>query len=115
MKKVIFIYGTLKRDGCRAKAMQGEFLGNAETLPEHKLVNCGSYPGLIYAEDDGLAIKGELWRVDEELLDNVLDRIEGVSWLYQRGKVNIKDFNEEVLSYIYQGDKKDFCGNEWKN
>jgi len=115
MTKKLFIYGTLKQDGCRASAMEGKFLGYVETLPEHKLIDCGSYPGLIYDKDGGLSIKGELWEVDESLMDHKLDQIEGVPILYKRGQVKIKDCEDEVLTYIYQGKSKNYCGNEWKN
>jgi gamma-glutamylaminecyclotransferase len=100
---LVFVYGTLKRGDCRHEAIaEQEFLGEVETLPEYRMVNCGAYPGLI-AADDGCPVQGELWRVSDECLRQ-LDDVEGVDeGLYARRTVRLKPPAHElaVEAYFY--------------
>jgi gamma-glutamylcyclotransferase (GGCT)/AIG2-like uncharacterized protein YtfP len=112
----LFVYGTLKR-GCRNHgAMRGaEFAGEAATEPAYLLVNCGSYPGLVRAGKGqaGMAIRGELYRVDEELLA-ALDRFEDEGAEYVRGPIRLAD-GSEVQTYLYALPVAGLamCGVEW--
>ena len=87
---LIFVYGTLKRGLCRAHFLAGQhFVGVARSLPLYRMFNCGSYPGLRSAPQDGLSIVGELWSVDSECLAR-LDREEGVhEGLYARQAIEM--------------------------
>ncbi len=86
----IFVYGTLKRGLCRARFLTGQsFWGETRTLPRYRLYDCGTYPGLKQATENGLPIVGELWQVDDECLAR-LDQEEGVTeGLYTRQMIDL--------------------------
>jgi gamma-glutamylcyclotransferase (GGCT)/AIG2-like uncharacterized protein YtfP len=112
----LFVYGTLKR-GCRNHgAMRGaEFAGEASTEPGYLMVNCGSYPGLVRARDEqaGMAICGELYRVDDDLLA-ALDRLEGVPQEYVRATIRLADGCEaQTYFYALPVAGLEVCGAEW--
>jgi gamma-glutamylcyclotransferase (GGCT)/AIG2-like uncharacterized protein YtfP len=100
---LIFVYGTLKRGGCRAGLLVGQrLLGEAETEPRYRMFDCGSYPGLIDAEA-GQSIKGELCAVDAECL-RALDLAEGVAeGLYARRPIRLlAPYADEIVeAYFY--------------
>ena len=85
----VFVYGTLMEGGCRHSYMTGSrFLGRAQTMPEYRLFNCGSYPAMVRSSQ-GVAIQGELWEVSADCL-SVLDEVEGVSeQLYEREAIDV--------------------------
>ncbi|HUB50607.1 MAG TPA: gamma-glutamylcyclotransferase family protein, partial [Terracidiphilus sp.] len=92
-----------------------EFVGEAVTLPAYLMVNCGSYPGLVRARDGecGQAIKGELYRVDEELLA-ALDRFEDVPREYVRDAIRLADGSEvQTYFYVLSTAGLEICGAEW--
>ncbi len=113
----LFVYGTLKRGYSRAGALQGEvFLGTAKTQARYRMVNCGSYPGLVEAAE-GLSIEGELWEVRAECFGR-LDEIEGVGiGLYRRAKVFLQTPHEReaVETYLYRPSIEGMpdCGTRW--
>ena len=118
----IFVYGTLKRGFCRAHFLTGQlFLGDSRTLPQYRMFNCGTYPGLRPAPNDGLAIVGELWAVDSECLAR-LDREEGVAeGLYARQRIELDEplpanpIPARVEAYFYLPSVLGFpdCGECW--
>jgi gamma-glutamylaminecyclotransferase len=84
----LFVYGTLKRGGCRHGPLAGQrFLGEAHTAPQYRLYDLGSYPGLVRAEDGGV-VHGELYEVDRELVP-LLDRLEGAPAWFDLAPVEI--------------------------
>ena len=97
--------------------MKGQlFLGPALTEPGYRLVNCGSFPGMVDSAE-GLAVHGEVYQVDADCLV-ALDEIEAVeSGLYERRPVRLQPpFQEtKVESYYYLGDIRDLadCGDRW--
>ena len=103
MSTILFIYGTLKRGDCRHSALAGQtFVGEARTAPRYRLYNIGSYPGLVEATD-GIAIEGELWRIDEACLAR-LDEVEGVDeGLYERRGIQLAEpqVDSSVQSYFF--------------
>lgn len=112
----LFVYGTLKR-GCRNHvAMRGaEFAGETWTEPAYLMVNCGPYPGLVRAGDGraGMAIRGELYRVEEELLA-ALDRLEDVPFEYVRETIRLADGGEaQTYFYALPVMGLQICGAEW--
>lgn len=100
-KTIIFAYGSLKRGGRgnRFLATQ-EYLGEAITEPHYRLFDLGSYPGLVHDKDNGLAVRGELWEVDEATLAE-LDDYEYLGVLYTREKIAIQGTSRYVESFIY--------------
>ena len=112
----IFVYGTLKRGGCRSHVLQGQrLLGPARTTAKYRVYDTGSYPALVKADDDGIEIEGELWEVDEACLE-VLDSIEGIPTLYDRQPVELQyPAADDNQTYIYCQSVSDMpdCGSRW--
>jgi gamma-glutamylcyclotransferase (GGCT)/AIG2-like uncharacterized protein YtfP len=109
----IFCYGTLKKGYMRNRNLSNQkFLGEVKTLPKYKLYRLDSFPGLVHA-DDGLAIKGELYDVDEECL-KTLDYIEGHPDLFKREKIEIENHPEETVAYFWQGEPGQDAGDCWE-
>jgi gamma-glutamylcyclotransferase (GGCT)/AIG2-like uncharacterized protein YtfP len=70
MKKVpLFVYGTLKK-GYRAHHLikGSRFLGFGYSTTEYKLLDCGSFPGLVKTEHGTNSIEGEIYEVDRQTL-----------------------------------------------
>jgi gamma-glutamylcyclotransferase (GGCT)/AIG2-like uncharacterized protein YtfP/lysophospholipase L1-like esterase len=112
----IFLYGTLKRGGCRSHVMRGQrFVRESRTIAKYRMYNTGSYPALV-EDEDGLEIEGEIWDVDNDCL-RVLDAIEAVPDLYDRKPVSLADSDPEgVQTYIYRRsvDGMRDCGSCWE-
>jgi gamma-glutamylcyclotransferase (GGCT)/AIG2-like uncharacterized protein YtfP len=111
----LFVYGTLKRGMSHHHRLAGqEFLGAVQTLPRYRLYACGWHPGLVEVGEDGVAVQGELWRVDERTLAE-LDRFEGDE-LFERRPIAVAHSAEEVLAYFYRGDVRQLqdCGTSWQ-
>jgi gamma-glutamylaminecyclotransferase len=110
----LFVYGTLKRGmSHHYRLAEQDFVGAVQTLPRYRLFACGWHPGLVEASQDGVAVCGELWRVDERTLAE-LDRFEGDE-LFERRPIAIENCAEEVLAYFYKGDLSECqdCGTNW--
>ncbi|GAB5442889.1 MAG: gamma-glutamylcyclotransferase [Fuerstiella sp.] len=117
MTQLIFVYGSLKRGYELHRYLQWEqFQGEAHTEPAYRLVDCGSYPGLLSAKD-GHAIHGEVYLVSDETLQ-VLDEVEGVEEdLYRRAAVRLQPpfDQQDVQAWFYNQptDHLPDCGNRW--
>jgi gamma-glutamylaminecyclotransferase len=95
------VYGTLKRGGRGNRFLAGqEFLGEAVTEPKYRLYDFGTYPGLVRDEANGLAVKGELWEVDESCLAE-LDDYEYAPELYSREPIAVQGRTDRVESFVY--------------
>ena len=101
----VFVYGTLLSGyGNWNWALKDQkLIGEAETLPEYTMLHLGGFPGII--EGGSTAIKGEVYEVDEERMED-LDRLEGAdlrypeAGMYRRETITLAD-GQEVLTYIY--------------
>ena len=117
MSQLIFVYGSLKRGyALHSLLRQQLFLGNAVTEPLYRMFDLGNYPGLVPCAD-GLAIRGEIYRVDSETLHR-LDEAEGVAEaLYARREILLQSnfLEETVHAWFWQGDVtgKVDCGVQW--
>lgn len=106
---LVFVYGTLQRGRVLHEHLATHrFVGEAKTCPEYRLYRIGWYPGLIEASsaEEGLAIHGEVWDVDDGGLRS-LDEVEDVdSGLYERRPIRLQaPFDQtEVIAYFYLGD-----------
>lgn len=113
----LFTYGTLKRGHrLHGHLAAQSYLGEAQTLPEFRLLNCGWYPALVESSD-GRSIRGELWDVDEATSE-LLDEVEEVgSGLYERRLISLQPpFDDSLaIAYVYLQDVTGFsdCGDEW--
>ena len=114
----IFVYGSLKRGHRLHHCLSSQrFLGNAMTLPNYKLFDCGSYPGLVHSTGDGKEVHGELYFVNPRARC-VLDDVEGVAeglYSLQRIQLQAPFHNVPVFAYFYELPTDDLpeCGNRW--
>lgn len=85
----IFVYGTLKQDGCNNYVMKkagGLFKCKALTSPYYRLVSFGGYPGMMRGIDCNLRVVGELYTVEDI---GPLDLLEGYPDFYGRTKISV--------------------------
>ena len=102
---LVFVYGTLKRGLSNHRWLRGQtFLGEARTVPRYRMFDLGGYPGMVLEEgEDGGAIEGEVWEVDEKGLRG-LDKLEGVAegeYAFETVRLEGKWVQEEVKGYLY--------------
>lgn len=86
----IFTYGTFQTGECRntlLKACGAKFIKNIKTAPKYKLLDYGSFPGMVTGDK---AIVGELYEAPDVALVT-FDRIEGVPFLFDRAQVELED------------------------
>jgi gamma-glutamylcyclotransferase (GGCT)/AIG2-like uncharacterized protein YtfP len=103
-KTTLFVYGTLKRGLPQSRLLAGqEYLGEAQTLPRYRLFHNGSYPCLVEDRHQGVAVYGELWRVDDATLAR-LDEYENVPSAFLRAEIEIAGQSPPISAYFYQGD-----------
>ena len=105
MKRVhkVFVYGTLKKGQYFHDRYLGgdkaEFLGKVIASPDYSLYIDG-LPHMIKEPTD-LPVKGELFLVDETILDT-LDELEGHPIVYKREIIEVYDeLGERVLAWAY--------------
>ena len=97
---LLFVYGTLKRGGCRHAALADQtLLGEARTRPIYALHHLGAYPGLKNAPDGGQVVYGELYAV-EETRRTRLDEIEGSPTWFCLGPVELEGITEPAWAYF---------------
>src|SRR5689334_7669355 len=87
-RKLVFVYGTLKRGGSNHPYLAGQsFVGEARTVPGFRLYELSGFPGMIAMPSDREGVAGEVWSVDAAALEQ-LDALEGVDeGLYRREPV----------------------------
>jgi gamma-glutamylaminecyclotransferase len=115
MTSLLFVYGTLKRGQRSHHLLLGqEFLGEARTVPVYRLYDAGLFPVLVDDRANGVAVQGEVWRVDEVVLKR-LDEWEGVPELYSRRPVVLEKDAGPVCAYFFNGDVAAYadCGRRW--
>lgn len=101
-KFLLFVYGTLMSDGCRAHVLKGQTkLKDAQTSPNYQLLDLGSFPGLVRLENDGRSVHGEIWEVDGGLKP-ILDRIEGSPRMYGLEPVSIDGDDRQIYAYFFR-------------
>lgn len=97
-KTILFFYGSLRRGGVNHFRVAGQtFLGEATTAPRYRLLDLGTYTGMV-RDAAGVAIPGELWEVDEQCLAE-LDAFEGPD--YPRRPVEV-DGHAGVQAYLWR-------------
>ena len=111
--KPLFVYGTLRRDECRANVLdvcrrEGPPMWR---MPNAKMIDLKAYPGVVRS-NEGTSVVGEVYYVDTEDLWQRLDRIEGVPTLYRCEQATVfpdvapdlaKLHALSVYVYLYQG------------
>ena len=89
MKELIFVYGTLKRDGSNfftIKRAGGVFKCKALTLPYYNLISFGGFPGLKTGAECKFRISGELFEITDI---SPIDILEGYPTFYGRRKISV--------------------------
>lgn len=114
---LIFVYGTLKKGFCRHHYLKAyPCFGAFKTKPMYRLLDCGSYPGMVVEVERGLSIQGEVYEVDSACIE-ILDEVEGVSLgLYVKSQVEmLDDWELPVWGYLYNQSIKSMpdCGDNW--
>lgn len=115
----LFIYGTLKRGHVAHRFLaKQEFICEARTLPEFKLLELGWYPGLAQCSSggEGMPIEGEVWEVSPACLEE-LDAYESDE--YDRREIPLVARNGKVIegveAYVLSDPdwSKPEVGNRW--
>jgi gamma-glutamylcyclotransferase (GGCT)/AIG2-like uncharacterized protein YtfP len=113
--RILFVYGTLKRGLRNHNFLLGQdFLGEAQTALRYRLYDRGSFPCMVENPRQGVAVRGELWRVDEAAIPR-LDEFEEVPDLFSRREIHVVGFSAPVFAYLYQRDiaGMEDCGDSW--
>ncbi len=114
-KTLLFLYGTLKSGQRNHHLIAGQvFRGPAETCPFYRLYQLDWCPALKLDDTNGLAVKGELWEVDEVILHK-LDLFEGTPDWYRRDEIAIRDCFDTVWAYFHNQEipSGTVSGDEW--
>jgi gamma-glutamylaminecyclotransferase len=100
-RTILFVYGTLKR-GLRNNHLiaDQEYLGAFQTEPRYRVIDLGPHPGLVVDEANGLAVRGELWSLNERSLAE-LDAFEEVPGPFIRAEVKIAGREEAAQAYFW--------------
>jgi gamma-glutamylaminecyclotransferase len=99
---ILFFYGSLKRGWQNHHLIADQhYLGAAVTEPRYRLIDLGTYPGMIRDDADGVAVKGELWAVGPRCLA-ALDEFEGADGPYARAAVMVAA-REGAQAYLWHG------------
>jgi gamma-glutamylcyclotransferase (GGCT)/AIG2-like uncharacterized protein YtfP len=102
---LLFVYGTLKRDGCRHGPLAGQvYRGEARTRPLYALYDLGEHPGLKTSEGDGQVVHGELYEVERSLLP-WLDEVEGAPDSFALAPIELEG-GGPAWAYYYQQDAR---------
>lgn len=118
-KKLLFVYGTLKRGCSNHHFLTGqEFIGEARTAPGYRLYGLRGHPGLVPHRDDKDGVVGEVWAVDDAALVR-LDALEGLAeGMYRRERLPLlAPFAEQIVEgYIYNRSVKGLrdLGGRWE-
>jgi gamma-glutamylcyclotransferase (GGCT)/AIG2-like uncharacterized protein YtfP len=99
LNSLVFVYGTLRRDEVNHHLLEGAcFCGHHTTAPRFKMVNLGSYPGVV--KRGRSRIQGEVYAVGTETM-SLLDRLEGYPTAYTRELIATPWGRAWI--YIYRG------------
>ena len=115
MKKnsLVFVYGTLRKGEVNDYLLKtARFLGHHTTEPHYKMVNLGSYPGVV--KQGRTRIEGEVYDVDAGTMA-ALDRLEGYPVDYTR-KLIATAWGRAWI-YLYRGslrDKTQIASGVWR-
>jgi gamma-glutamylaminecyclotransferase len=95
----VFVYGTLRRNyGNHRLLSESAFFGETTTAA-YTFAMFGQGIPYVYPVEIGWRIKGEVYEVDDETLED-LDRLEGNGYHYERRPVRLRD---NSLAWMYHG------------
>ncbi|WP_193112100.1 gamma-glutamylcyclotransferase family protein [Sulfurimonas paralvinellae] len=98
----LFVYGTLKQGFHNHHLLaDAEFICNAASKQNYPMVNTEEYfPYLIDNEGHGYNVKGEVYRIDEAILE-MLDILEGYPQHYTRREIEVVSLGIDLLAITY--------------
>jgi len=103
----LFVYGTLRRGAAMHGLLAGRAIWLGAATAQGRLVDLGSFPGMIAAAAPGERVRGELFAFTpaqrESLLD-ALDRYEGPLFERVTRAVEADDGTVTAWLYLYCGD-----------
>jgi gamma-glutamylcyclotransferase (GGCT)/AIG2-like uncharacterized protein YtfP len=109
----VFVYGTLRREQVNHHLLEAaRFCGHHTTGPWYKMVNLGSYPGVV--KRGRTRIQGEVYEVGPETMA-MLDRLEGYPTLYTRELIPTPWGRAWI--YLYRGslqDRESIASGVWR-
>jgi gamma-glutamylaminecyclotransferase len=93
MKRLIFVYGTLKRGfGNNTLLARAKLLAPATTVQKFKMYSYGGFPAVFESNEDCTAhVAGEIYEVSDENTMANLDGLEGHPDWYRRTPVVVED------------------------
>lgn len=104
-KHRVFVYGTLKQGYRNHFLLRGQaFLGERTTEPKFVLYDFGksytngNWPQMHHDEANGVAVRGELYEVDDRCLD-ALDKLESYPEYYDRKLIELPG-DAPAMAYI---------------
>lgn len=99
----VFVYGTLRRNEVNHHLLEeARYCGICTTPPHYKMVNLGSYPGVV--KRGGTCIEGEVYEVNAKQMAD-LDRLEGYPHTFGREVITTPWGMAWI--YLYRGSLKD--------
>jgi gamma-glutamylcyclotransferase (GGCT)/AIG2-like uncharacterized protein YtfP len=99
----VFVYGTLRRHEVNHHLLaDATFLGGCTTAPCYKMVDLGSYPGVV--KGGGTRIEGEVYAVTHRQMAD-LDRLEGYPHAYNR-EIIATPWGQAWI-YLFRGSLRD--------
>lgn len=110
LPNMVFVYGTLKRDGGNYSVMQeagGSFVCSATTTQPH-IMEVHGLPYLFEGSGEGHLVKGEVFCVTKPGGLERLDRLEGHPTLYERKPLRVTDGAGNIFhawAYFYKGSR----------
>lgn len=96
-KHLVFVYGTLRRDGDNHYILaDSSFLGRYTTEPRYTMFRLGQFPAVVARGDT--AISGEIYRVSDEVF-SLLDELECYPTVFSRQIIHTPA--GETWMYLY--------------
>jgi gamma-glutamylcyclotransferase (GGCT)/AIG2-like uncharacterized protein YtfP len=105
----LFVYGTLRRGAAMHGLLEGRAVRLGEATAEGRLVDLGSFPGMVAAATPGERVRGELYAFapeEREPLLDALDRYEGPRFERVARTVAAAEGAVRAWLYLYRGDAR---------
>lgn len=97
----VFVYGTLKLGGSNNRLLRdATFMYPAVTQQAYLMKDNGSWPFVIQRNKDTAPVRGEVYEVTDEILDD-LDILEGHPGLFVRKQVAVEVDNTGVYDTVW--------------
>ena len=117
-RSYVFVYGSLKRGYALHHYLTDQtFHGAASTTPSYRLFDCGEYPGMVKVATGGCCVKGEVYCIDHQCLQQ-LEEVEGVDEGYYKYELidlqhPFDDFIVFAFLYLLPTSHLNDCHDEW--